>query len=383
MKVLIIQPWISYRGAESVSLEEARGLKALGHEAWIACLYLDSQRLKNKDLRLNFILPPKIIARFCQRSNLFLFIFGFFILQAMIIIKGRRFDIYNAHNFPAVWVSVLAALIYRKPVYWTVHNFPQHGFTNKLVSKYWEKFTYDIDQKLVGKLNGIICVSEKVSKQVRNIYGLHSSVVYPPVDANYFQNGDSTKLQAGLQKKSWPIVLIPARLHEHKNPLFVLEVIKEFKAMGGKAVFVFAGEGELLTELKLYSKLNNLVGDTVFLGFISKEVLRNYYKAASLIFLPGYYGEGFNIVALEALCVEVPSLVLKNSGIDYWITKNKIGFVSHGSPREVAWDIKKLLLHKNQLAEAGSKGKKMVYTYHSPEAYATKMLAEFGQKVAL
>jgi glycosyltransferase involved in cell wall biosynthesis len=285
----------------------------------------------------------------------------------MTLIYGREYDIYNAHNFPAIWVSAFASKVWRKKVFWTVHNFPQHGFTNPLASRFWERATFNIDQILVSWSSGIIPVSEKVSRQVKNIYHLPTIVVYPPVDVNYYKQG------RGLKQRLLPMILIPTKIHEYKNPLFALKVIDQFAKIGGHAKFLIAGEGRFLNNLR---KLHTSVG---YLGFVPKSRLRDYYKKASLLFLPGDFGEGFNIVVLEALSVKTPSLVLKNSGIDDWLSANKVGFVTNRSVKVAADKLYALIKTKAKLKDYGERGYKLILAQNTPEMYAKKLIAIFDK----
>lgn len=377
MKILIIQPWLSYRGAESISLDEAHGLRSLGHEVAILCLYVDRSRLREEDLSLNFILPYPVLRRFCQRSNIFFFIFGFFILLVLFLLKGRSFDIYNPHNFPGPWAAVIAALFYKKPVFWTVHNFPQHGFTNPWVSRLWESLIHRTDQFLVSRITGIICVSEKVKKQVYATYKRRSQVIYPPVDIAFFTRG-KTKGQKGLDiSPAKHLVLIPSKLHQVKNILVALKAISLFLKQEKDVVFVFAGEGSMLPKLKSYVKDHELEPYVRFAGFIPKERLRGLYKSADFIFLPGSYGEGFNIVVLEGLCLGTPSIVIKNSGVDKWISERGIGFVVEGEEKKIADLFNTLIKNRKKLIAVGNRGKQEVKKY-SPRAYAGQLVEQFN-----
>jgi glycosyltransferase involved in cell wall biosynthesis len=373
MKILIIQPWLSYRGAESISIDEAWGLRKLGHSVSILCLYVDKKRLRQEDLALDFILPPPFLARFCQRSNMFFFIFGFFILLLLFLLKGRKFDIYNPHNFPSPWVAVVVSRFYKKPVYWTVHNFPQHGFTNPFVSRIWEWIIFRVDQSLVARLNAIICVSEKVKKQVYNTYRRQSTVVYPPVDITFFINAKrNIPKSLNIPPKS-SIVLIPSKLHQIKNVIFALDAISTYLKTNNNTTFIFAGEGSLMKRLQADAELIGITPYVRFAGFVPKEQLRDLYKAAEFIFLPGRYGEGFNIVVLEALCTGTPSVVLEGSGVDQWVKNNGIGFVVRVNKKEIANLFHELLTHKPKLLQAGKKGKQIIADY-SPQKYAQKLL---------
>lgn len=373
MKILIIQPWISYRGAESVSLEEARGLNKLGYGAAILCLFVDKERLRESDKQLNFIVPPDWLAFLLRRSIIIFYLIGFWVLLAMIVTRGRKFDIYNPHNFPAVWVAVIVAAFTKKRVVWTVHNFPQHGFVNPAAAALWQGLTGKIDYWLVQRVDGIVCVSEKVGALVKKIYGKEAGVVYPPVDFDFFD--DERKLKSA--GKDAALVLIPTKLHKFKNVFFAMEVVEKFVNDGGMAKFVVAGEGNQMAELMNYCRINDLEKTVVFLGFIQKDKLRKFYGQADLVFLPADFGEGFNICVLEALCAGTPSLVLKDSGVDRWMLTNKVGFVAGKDVARTAGLLKKLLDNKAGLRETGKRGRDLVKKAQTAVVYAEELMRLF------
>lgn len=371
MKILIIQPWISYRGAESISLDEAHGLKKLGHSVVIACVFVDRKRLRTIDRELNFLLPPDFISKLSQKSSLFFLLFGFFILLFLTLKEGKKVDIYNPHNFPGLWVAAIGSYLFKKPVYWTVHNFPQHGVSNYYIAFVWEAMTFYLDNFIVKRIKGVISVSYKVREELYNRYKRESRVIYPPLDVTYFD----LKRKKPSSSAFW-IILIPTKIHRVKNIAFALSVIEQVLRKKKNVMFFFAGEGPMLQFVKRQLKELEIEKNCRLLGFVQKEKLRDWYAAASLVFLPGVRGEGFNITVLEALSSGTPSLVIRGSGVDAWIEKHNSGFVTEFDSQKAAEDLLTLLSDKKKLEEAVICGKKTIQR-HKPTQYAKALLKEF------
>lgn len=295
---LVIQPWISYRGAESVSIEQVKRYNKSGVKSSILCLEVDRKRLKKDDF-IDYVIPPKWLRKIIWKNKFSLALFCLPTLFIMTIIYGRKYTDLNPHNFPTLWSSVLANIILNKKITWTVHNFPQIWFEKDWANSLWENLSRPVDLWMSKRADLIIAVSQKVQKQIKARYGLSSKVVYPVVDNDFFSPGG---------KKDPDLVLIPMKSVSSKNPDIADMVISRVKSLRPNTKFLILGEG---------SKI----------GWINKEKLRTYYQKASLVFLPSFWGEGFNVVVLEAFACGTKSLVFKGCGADIWIKKTNSGWV--------------------------------------------------------
>lgn len=368
MKILIIQPWISYRGAETLSLNQARGLLSLGHQASVLALFVDWQRLDVGVKKIDFITPPVWISRWCQRSNIFLFVFGFLVMLYLVVKHGKNFDVLNPHNFPSVWAAGLAKLVIKKPVAWTVHNFPQHGFVEPTFKRLWEWATWWLDQKFVSLADNLVVVSPKVGRQVAKLYQRQAKVVLPGVDCRLFLQGNKNLANIFLNGKKF--IFCSSKLSETKNHLLLLKAFAGLK----KIHLLIAGEGRAEKKLKRTIKLLGIKKRVLFLNYVAKERLRHFYKAAEILVLPAQFGEGFNLAVLESLCVGVPAVVVKGSGVDEWIIKNKVGWVAENKISCLTLTLKKVLSDKKEIRRRGRKGRRLVLAQHNLKTYAQEWL---------
>lgn len=158
MKILIIQPWISYRGAETVSVEQCLALNKLGHGAKIACLFLDSNRLPKNARRVKYILPLKIWQNLLSRSKVLFYIFGLPILTYLVVKNAKHYDILNPHNPPSLWAAQIAKIFFGKKIVWTVHNL------------FWGQSVILVDT--------IIAPSKKMADKAFKIYKKKAEVIY-------------------------------------------------------------------------------------------------------------------------------------------------------------------------------------------------------------
>ena len=121
MKVLILQPWIDYRGAETICVYLAYYLKKSGNESQIISLYKDDDMLPHLAEDVDIDTLPSTFARLCKNSRFFLFLFG----SPLLLIKAliaKDIDLINAHNLPAYWIAAIVGRLRGIPVVWTAHT---------------------------------------------------------------------------------------------------------------------------------------------------------------------------------------------------------------------------------------------------------------------
>jgi glycosyltransferase involved in cell wall biosynthesis len=131
-------------------------------------------------------------------------------------------------------------------------------------------------------------------------------------------------------------VLFLGRLTRQKGPAFFLEAAQLVHAARPDARFLVAGDGDLKASLVESSALNGLARSVFFTGFLAPEDVERAYAAADLYVMPSV-SEPFGIAPLEALCLDVPVIVSRQSGvaetlpsapkIDYWDVRDLAGKV--------------------------------------------------------
>lgn len=98
-----------------------------------------------------------------------------------------------------------------------------------------------------------------------------------------------------------------------------------------------------------YNKNNNIH----FVGFVTHDILYNYYNLADIFILPSL-AEGFAQVSLEAMSCGLPIICTTNSGCNDVIENYKNGFVIEPSNRtQLKEKIEWFMTHKDKIQEMG------------------------------
>ncbi|OGM22887.1 hypothetical protein A2961_00240 [Candidatus Woesebacteria bacterium RIFCSPLOWO2_01_FULL_39_21] len=318
MKIIIIQPFLSWGGAEAVSVQFANALTKTGHKSKIVCLY-KTPSLPHAADKVEITTPPKFIYELLAKSYLLMTILGLPILLVLTLVNSVGVDLINPHNFPSLWVAVVVGKLRRIPVIWTVHNFPQSPLP-PLFDKFFAR-----------QCKTVIAVSQKVAGQVYRNYKIKAKVIYPGIDHAFWSKlpivvhrppaGRQARLIAGKF-----VVLTAGRLKSDKSFDIAISSFAQASLKIKNAVLNVVGSGPDLVRLRTISSMQS--ANVKFIGYQTPEQLRNWYTTADLFLLPSYKTEGCNLTPLEALCSGVPSVVAKGSGVDEIFEKYKLGLVA-------------------------------------------------------
>jgi glycosyltransferase involved in cell wall biosynthesis len=149
------------------------------------------------------------------------------------------------------------------------------------------------DAKTSDRVDRFVANSQHVAARIRRYYNRQAQVIHPPVDVDFFCQDDT------VPSKHF---LVVSALVPYKR---IDVAIQACQSIGAQLKIV--GQGPELNRLRKMS------GDTVeFLGNCSAEVLRQHYREASAVLLPGE--EDFGIVPVEALACGRPVVALAKGG---------------------------------------------------------------------
>lgn len=168
------------------------------------------------------------------------------------------------------------------------------GLGGKLAMKFFTPYMRKEDLKSAESVDTFVTNSRFVADRIRRIYGREATVVYPPVDVDFFK---------GSYEKG-DYYLFAGQLIGYKRPdLAIAACVK----MGRKIVVI--GNGNQRTALERQYAANPLVK---FLGRVSDEELKATYGGAKALVFPGL--EDFGIVPVEAQAAGTPVIAYGHGG---------------------------------------------------------------------
>jgi len=386
MKVLIIQPWIRLGGAELISVQLAAQLQQRGHTARIVCTFLDLTGMPDQARAIQYVLPPRWLSRWCERSRLFFLLGGPWILLALVWRQAREVDLLNPHNFPAAWVASLVGAIQRLPVVWTCNEPPTRvpsqvgfgDFVGWLIASSW------LDKRLVKRFDAIYVPSRKTQQQVQARYSREAEIIHLGVEASFFASTPEeataiqreTALTHSLNLEEKFILLCVGKLHPQKNQLVCLEALKRVLPEIPNAVLLLAGAGPMAQNYQALATRLGIADHVRFLGGVTSQEVRDLYHLCAINLFPSL-DQSWGLTPFEALCAERISIVSSDSGAAEVFTQEGLGVVC--APTAEAFAAAILRIYRNPLSyqPLAAKGREYTARHLTWSRYAEAVLRMF------
>lgn len=170
------------------------------------------------------------------------------------------------------------------------------------------------DVRTSRRVDAFLANSENVRGRIRRLYGREAAVVFPPVDTGFYTPGPAGR-RSGF--------LIVSALAPYKRLDEAIDA-----ANRGRWPLTIAGFGPE------EARLRRLAGESVhFVGTPSDEQLRDLYRSAEAVLMPGE--EDFGIVPVEAQACGTPVVALGRGGATETVADSVTG-VLYGEPGPAA-----------------------------------------------
>lgn len=153
------------------------------------------------------------------------------------------------------------------------------------------------------RVDEFVADSQAVAERIQKYYGRSAEVIYPPVDTDFFQPGDTTQ----------DYYLIVSALVPYKRIDLAIEVFRQRKAS-----LKIVGQGPEYKSLKRQAPAH-----VEFLGSLTDHELLETYQRSQALIMPGE--EDFGINSLEAQACGVPVIAYGRGGAMETVLAEKTG----------------------------------------------------------
>ena len=162
------------------------------------------------------------------------------------------------------------------------------------------------DRETADRADRYVAISHYVAGRIGRYYNREASVVYPPVNTDFFRP-DETEPEG--------FALIVSALVPYKRISVAIDACAQ-----AKVPLKIAGDGPERAALERHA-----AGRAQFLGRLSDDEIRMLYRRAAVVLLPGE--EDFGIVPLEAQACGRPVVALGRGGATETVVPGETGFL--------------------------------------------------------
>lgn len=208
----------------------------------------------------------------------------------------------------------------------------------------YESFKRKIHKRLLKKIKLYITPSEYMSDFIQE-------AGYNPVKV--IPNG--IKLLEYSEIKDFNQILYVGRLTKEKGVEYLLRSMPEVISVFPKIELKLVGDGSDKNYFIEMAKNLNISKNVNFVGNVSSDEVKKYYKNSTIVIVPSIYPDNFPTVCIEAMSVGRPLIGSRIGGIPELIDNGDNGYlVRPYSPESLAQKIMLLLLNKKLLNKFGS-----------------------------
>lgn len=187
----------------------------------------------------------------------------------------------------------------------TSHAVLRNRKRNSIILKLLFHYLRMVDFTASQRPDAYIANSRYTQSRIATYYKKDSTVVYPPIDTNFYTPGNTVK--------SREYFLLVGRLTREKHFDHAIQVAEK---LGVTLKIVGVGNDE--------KRLKKFAGKhTQFLGQVAREELRELYRSARALIQPGI--EDFGMASVEALSCGTPVIAYGKGGIKEIVTNGVQG----------------------------------------------------------
>jgi glycosyltransferase involved in cell wall biosynthesis len=191
---------------------------------------------------------------------------------------------------------------------WDMYDDYYHNtnLAGKIAMRLFTPYLRSYDLKSADSVDHFIANSHFVAERIKRIYGRDASVIHPPVNTEFFSQGQYVKRD---------YYLFVGQLIPYKRPDLAIAACQKLNRP-----LVIVGDGPLRKKLQ---KQACGAANITFVDRRDHENLRKLYAEAKALLFPGV--EDFGIVPLEAQAAGTPVIALGKGGALETIVSGKTG----------------------------------------------------------
>jgi glycosyltransferase involved in cell wall biosynthesis len=286
--------------------------------------------------------------------------------------RREVFDVIHAHDWMTFPAGLLARRVSGRPLVCHVHASEVDRSGADV-----DRGIVAIEQTALDRADCVVCVSHYTQRVLSENYRLDETrvrVVHNAVTRR------EARVRRHVRQDGPPTVLFLGRLTRQKGPGFFLSAAARVSEQRPDVRFVVSGDGDLRDELVEQAAALGLARRVFFTGFLGPADVERAYAEADIYVLPSV-SEPFGLTPLEALALDTPVIVSRQSGVAEALDSSPK--VDYGDVEDLAAKVLTLLERpelRRALVQAGQ-GELTALRWERSAAELTEIYREVGCEV--
>lgn len=272
-------------------------------------------------------------------------------VQVRTLLQREQVDLIHAHEFDANVQGTLAAMMSRVPLVATVHG----------KNYFWEKLRRRVAYRWVSRRATMVAVSENLRQFIIEKVGVtpgQVKVLYNGVDALPLYDHvevDACRKELGIPANN-QIVGVVGNLYSVKGHKYLIDGIPAVLKQCPGTSFVFAGRGDLETELRQQVHRLGVDAHVHFLGL--RQDIPRILSVLDVFVLPSL-SEGLSMAILEAMIAGKPVVATEVGGNPELVLNGETGvLVPPRDSQALAAGVISILTNSGRASRFGENGRR-------------------------
>lgn len=253
--------------------------------------------------------------------------------------------------------------------YHTVYEDYTHYFSlNKKIGKELAK---QFTKQIIKTTDGVVVPTNKIYNLLTE-YNIHEDIYVAPTGINVqkLSECDDFDIRSGYKiPEDKHIVLFLGRIGKEKNITEILQYLENIDR--DDIVFIIAGAGPFLSELKDVCSNSKIRDRLIFTGMIDSSKVGNFYSKAD-VFVSASTSETQGLTFIESMACSTPIICRHDDCLDGVLIEGKTGF-GYDTEEEFIYYLNQILDNKKLRDKMGKNCKQLVDENYTEDSFANKI----------
>lgn len=253
--------------------------------------------------------------------------------------------------------------------YHTVYEDYTHYFSlNKKIGKELAK---QFTKQIIKNTDGVVVPTNKIYNLLTE-YNIHEDIYVAPtgINVNKLSECDDFDIRSGYKiPEDKHIVLFLGRIGKEKNITEILQYLENINR--DDIVFIIAGAGPFLSELKDICSNSKIRDRLIFTGMIDSSKVGNFYSKAD-VFVSASTSETQGLTFIESMACSTPIICRHDDCLDGVLIEGKTGF-GYDTEEEFIDYLNQILDNEKLRAKMGKNCKQLVDENYTEDSFANKI----------